>query len=53
LYREVSADLVLLLEQNPEHKGRFSAQTVPAVGAMITFHKLGRDLPAYTYGKRR
>jgi hypothetical protein len=32
-----SSDLAPLLEQNPEHKMRFLAQTVPAYGAITTF----------------
>jgi HAMP domain-containing protein len=44
-----SSDLAPLLEQNPQHKTRFLAETVPAFGAVSTFNKLRRKYPDYTY----
>lgn len=44
-----STDLGPLLEQNPEHKKRFLAETVPAFGAISTFNKLRQNYPDYTY----
>ena len=44
-----SSDLGPLLEQNPEHKKRFLAETVPAFGAISTFNKLRQNYPDYTY----
>ena len=44
-----SSDLAPLLEQNPQHKARFLAETVPAFGAMSTFNKLRQNYPDYTY----
>jgi len=42
-------DLKPLLEQNPQHKQRFLAETVPAFAAVTTFDKLRRNYPDYTY----
>jgi HAMP domain-containing protein len=44
-----SSDLRPLLEQNPQHKERFLAETVPAFGAISTFNKLRQKYPDYTY----
>jgi len=44
-----SSDLAPLLQQNPEHKTRFLAETVPAFGAITTFSKLRQRYPDYTY----
>src|SRR5580700_647872 len=44
-----SSDLKPLLEQNPLHKTRFLAETVPAFAAITTFKKLRKDYPEYTY----
>ena len=44
-----SSDLAPLLEQNPQHKTRFLAETVPAFGAISTFNKLRQNYPDYTY----
>jgi len=44
-----SSDLAPLLEQNPQHKTRFLAETVPAFGAISTFNKLRQNYPEYTY----
>jgi HAMP domain-containing protein len=38
-----------LLQQNPEHKKRFLAETIPAFGAITTFNKLRQNYPEYTY----
>jgi HAMP domain-containing protein len=44
-----SDDLSPLLQQNPRHKVRFLAETVPAFGATTTFNKLRKSYPNYTY----
>jgi protein-histidine pros-kinase len=44
-----SSDLRPLLEENPQHKKRFLAETVPAFGAISTFNKLRQEYPDYTY----
>jgi hypothetical protein len=44
-----SNDLSPLLQQNPRHKVRFLAETVPAFGATTTFNKLRNSYPDYTY----
>jgi protein-histidine pros-kinase len=44
-----SSDLAPLLEQNPQHKDRFLAETVPAFGAISIFNKLRQKYPDYTY----
>lgn len=44
-----SSDLGPLLQQNPEHKKRFLAETVPSFGAISTFNKLRQNYPDYTY----
>ncbi len=44
-----SSDLAPLLEQNPQHKERFLAETVPAFGAISIFNKLRQKYPDYTY----
>jgi len=44
-----SNDLAPLLQQNPRHKQRFIAQTVPAVGATTIFTNLRKNHPEYSY----
>jgi methyl-accepting chemotaxis protein len=44
-----SSDLRPLLEQNPLHKTRFLAETVPAFAALSTFSRLKQMYPDYTY----
>lgn len=44
-----STDLSPLLQQNPRHKIRFLAETVPAFSATTTFNKLRSSYPDYTY----
>ena len=44
-----ASDLAPLLEQNPQHKKRFLAETVPAVGALSTFKRLREKYPDYSY----
>jgi HAMP domain-containing protein len=44
-----SSNLGPLLEQNPEHKKRFLAETIPAFGAITTFNKLRQNYPDYAY----
>ena len=44
-----SSDLSPLLQQNPRHKVRFLAETVPAFAATTTFAKLRTNYPDYTY----
>jgi len=44
-----SDDLSPLLQQNPRHKVRFLAETVPAFGATTTFSRLQKDYPDYSY----
>jgi HAMP domain-containing protein len=44
-----SSELRPLLEQNPEHKKHFLAETVPAIGALSTFNKLRQNYPDYSY----
>jgi HAMP domain-containing protein len=44
-----TSDLAPLLEQNPQHKTKFLAETVPAFGAISTFNKLRQKYPDYTY----
>jgi HAMP domain-containing protein len=44
-----STDLSPLLEQNPRHRVRFLAETVPAYGATATFKNLRVKYPNYTY----
>jgi len=44
-----SVDLVPLLLQNPQHRVRFLAETVPAYGAVTTFNMLRSQYPDYTY----
>lgn len=44
-----SSDLAPLLEQNPLHKTKFLAETVPAFGAITTFNKLRQNYPDYMY----
>lgn len=43
------SDLKPLLEQNPQHKQQFLAETVPAFAAVTTFDKLRQNYPDYTY----
>jgi len=42
-------DLSPLLQQNPRHRVRFLAETVPAHGALTTFNNLRKDYPDYSY----
>lgn len=42
-------DLSPILVQNPEHRVRFIAETVPAFGATSTFNMLRVKYPAYSY----
>lgn len=42
-------DLSPLLQQNPRHRVRFLAETVPAHGATTTFNNLRKDYPDYSY----
>jgi HAMP domain-containing protein len=42
-------DLKPLLEQNPRHRVRFIAETVPAHGAVTTFTNLRKNYPDYSY----
>lgn len=44
-----SSDLKGLLEQNPAHKTKFLAETVPAFGAISTFNRLRQKYPEYSY----
>ena len=44
-----SSNLRPLLEQNPLHKTRFLAETVPAFAALSTFSRLRQMYPDYTY----
>ncbi len=44
-----SKDLSPILVQNPEHRVRFIAETVPAFGATSTFNRLRTKYPEYTY----
>jgi protein-histidine pros-kinase len=44
-----SNDLSPLLQQNPQHRVRFLAETVPAYGATSTFRMLRDKYPEYTY----
>ena len=44
-----SDDIAPLLQQNPQHKKRFLAETVPAVGALSIFSRLRQTYPDYTY----
>ena len=44
-----ASDLAPLLEQNPQHKTKFLAETVPAFGAISTFNKLRQKYPDYAY----
>jgi methyl-accepting chemotaxis protein len=42
-------DLSPLLQQLPRHRVHFLAETIPFYGATITFNKLRKDYPDYTY----
>jgi HAMP domain-containing protein len=42
-------DLAPLLEQTPQHKTKFLAETVPFFGATNTFARLRQKYPDYTY----
>jgi HAMP domain-containing protein len=42
-------DLKPLLEQNPRHRVRFLAETVPFYAATSTFNKLRKSYPDYSY----
>jgi methyl-accepting chemotaxis protein len=43
-----ATDLSPLLQQNPGHRVRFLAETIPFYGATITFNNLRKDNPDYT-----
>jgi hypothetical protein len=43
-----SEDLSPLLEQNPRHKVRFLAETIPFFGSTTTFNKLGKSYTEYS-----
>jgi HAMP domain-containing protein len=42
-------DLKPLLEQNPRHKVRFLAETIPFFAATTTFNKVRKSYPEYSY----
>jgi HAMP domain-containing protein len=42
-------DLSPLLQQNPRHKVRFLAETIPAFAATTTFNKVRKSYPEYSY----
>ena len=42
-------DLQPLLEQHPQHKTKFLAETIPAFGAINTFNRLKQKYPDYSY----
>jgi methyl-accepting chemotaxis protein len=42
-------DLSPLLQQNPRHKVRFLAETIPFYAATTTFNKLRKSYPEYSY----
>jgi methyl-accepting chemotaxis protein len=42
-------DLKPLLEENPQHKTKFLAETIPAFAATSTFNRLKQKYPDYTY----
>jgi HAMP domain-containing protein len=42
-------DLSPLLQQNPRHKVRFLAETIPFFAATTTFNKLRKSYPEYSY----
>src|SRR6202789_2106494 len=44
-----SEDLSPLLEQNPRHKVRFLAETIPFYAATTTFNKVRKSYPEYSY----
>ncbi len=44
-----SSDVGPLLEENPRHKQRFLAETIPFYAATSAFNNLRRQYPAYTY----
>jgi HAMP domain-containing protein len=44
-----SDDLSPLLQQNPRHKVRFLAETIPFYAATTTFNKLRKSYPEYSY----
>src|ERR1700723_1506982 len=44
-----SEDLSPLLEQNPRHKVKFLAETIPFYAATTTFNRLRKTYPAFTY----
>src|SRR5262249_36011413 len=48
--RDYTSDVLSpLLQQNPRHKVRFLAETVPAFGATRMFANLRKSYPDYTY----
>src|ERR1700677_3446138 len=44
-----SEDLSPLLEQNPRHKVKFLAETIPFSAATTTFNKVRKSYPEYAY----
>src|SRR6516164_5282434 len=44
-----SSDIGPLLQQNPEHKRKFLAETVPDFGAITTFNRLRQNYPDYSF----
>ena len=44
-----TGDLSPLLQQNPRHKVRFLAETIPAFAATTTFNKVRKSYPEYSY----
>jgi protein-histidine pros-kinase len=44
-----ATDLSPLLQENPRHRVRFLAETIPFYGATTTFNNLRKEYPDYTY----
>ncbi len=44
-----ATDLSPLLQQNPRHRVRFLAETIPFYGATTTFNNLRKNYPDYSY----
>lgn len=45
----IATDVSPLLEQNPHHRVRFLAETIPFYGATTTFARLRHEYPDYSY----
>jgi len=45
----IAGDVSPLLEENPRHRVKFLAETIPYYGASTTFARLRRNYPDYTY----